>query len=96
MNNREFIAELSAQMDMEAKETQRIANGLIESMATLIDEGNEIGIAGFGTFEVKKKNERVIVHPGTGKKLLVPPKLVLNFKQSNVLKSQIREKEPQE
>ena len=95
MNNREFIEELSAKLQLDTKETQRIVNSMVDSMATLRDEGNEIGVAGFGTFEVKKKNERIIVHPSTGKKMLVPPKLALNFKQSNILKSQVKEKESQ-
>ncbi len=93
MNNREFIDEMSVRLQTSAKEVQREVNSLIDGMVSLLDDGGEIGIAGFGTFEVKKKNERIIVHPGTGKRILVPPKLVLNFKQSNVLKSQVKEKQ---
>ena len=93
MNNREFIDEMSVRLQASAKEVQREVNSLIDGMVSLLDDGGEIGIAGFGTFEVKKKNERIIVHPGTGKRILVPPKLVLNFKQSNVLKSQVKEKQ---
>ena len=93
MNNRAFIDEMSVRLQTSAKEVQREVNSLIDGMVSLLDDGGEIGIAGFGTFEVKKKNERIIVHPGTGKRILVPPKLVLNFKQSNVLKSQVKEKQ---
>lgn len=84
---------MSVRLQTSAKEVQREVNSLIDGMVSLLDDGGEIGIAGFGTFEVKKKNERIIVHPGTGKRILVPPKLVLNFKQSNVLKSQVKEKQ---
>ena len=93
MNNREFIDEMSVRLQTSAKEVQREVNSLIDGMVSLLDDGGEIGIAGFGTFEVKKKNERIIGQPGTGKRIWVPPKLVLNFKQSNVLKSQVKEKQ---
>ena len=45
-----------------------------------------LAVQGFGIFDVKKKLERVVVNPATKKRMLVPPKLVLNFKPSNVLK----------
>jgi DNA-binding protein HU-beta/integration host factor subunit alpha len=44
----------------------------------------------FGTFEVKKKMERVMVNPSTGQRMLVPPKLVLNFKPNANWKEQIK------
>ena len=93
MNNREFIDELSVSFEKDAKEMQREVNCLIDCMMSLLEGENEVNVAGFGTFEVKKKNERIIVHPSTGKKMLVPPKMVLNFKQSSVLKSQVKGKQ---
>jgi DNA-binding protein HU-beta len=49
-------------------------------------QGNPVNISSFGTLEVKKKMERISVNPTTGKRYLIPPKLVLSFKQSNILK----------
>ena len=83
-------------MNLSAVETQRLVHALVESMTEMLESGNEVNVQGFGSFEVKKKNERVIVHPSTGKKILVPPKLVVGFKQSNVLKSQVKESKLQE
>jgi DNA-binding protein HU-beta len=39
--------------------------------------------------EVKKREERISVHPATQVRTLIPPKLVVNFKQSNALKDKI-------
>ncbi|MDE7510193.1 MAG: HU family DNA-binding protein, partial [Muribaculaceae bacterium] len=41
-------------------------------------------------FETKKRKERLTVHPATGRRLLVPPKLVVNFKPSGVMKSNLQ------
>ena len=51
---------------------------------------SSIQINSFGIFEVKKRLERVITNPGTGKKMLVPPKLVLNFKPTVTIKEQLK------
>mgnify|MGYP002524456666 FL=1 len=53
-------------------------------------ELDSIAVPGFGTFEAKKKNERVVVNPSSGKRMLVPPKITLGFKVSNVLKSKLK------
>jgi len=39
---------------------------------------------------VKKKMERVVVNPATKQRKLIPPKLVLAFKPSTVLKEKMK------
>ena len=53
-------------------------------------DGNTIAIQGFGTFEVKKKLERISVNPATQQRMLIPPKLVLTYKPSNTLKEKFK------
>lgn len=53
---------------------------LIETMGDRFQEDDSVVVPNFGTFEVKKKLERIMVNPSTGQRMLVPPKLVLNFK----------------
>ena len=50
-------------------------------------------IPGFGTFEVKKRLERILVNPGTGQRMLVPPKLVLGFKPIAAIKESLKKGE---
>ena len=91
MTNKEFIEKMASQMGQTSKETQRITNIFIDIIISALENGNDFLVSNFGSFEVKKKNERIIVHPATKEKMLVPPKLVINFRQSNNLKSQIKE-----
>lgn len=88
MNNREFLSELSSGMGISIKDTQKMMNDFIEESACLLNESKDVTIYGFGTFELKKRKERIIVNPSSGKKMLVPPKLSLNFKISPKLKNQ--------
>lgn len=48
-----------------------------------------VSLPGFGCFEVRKRAERVAVHPGSGKRLLIPPKLALIFRPSMSLKQKV-------
>ena len=86
MNNKEFINELSKQTNQSAGVTTKLVNDMIKVMEEHFQQNDTITFSSFGTFEVKKKMERISVNPTTGKRYLIPPKLVLSFKQSNVLK----------
>lgn len=93
MNNKEFISELSEQSGYTREDTQRLAKSLVEAMMADFERGEAVAIAGFGSFEVKKRMERVLVNPSTGKKMLVPPKLVLGFKPVSSVKELLKKKE---
>ena len=61
-------------------------------MTQELQEGKTIAIQGFGTFEVKKKLERISVNPATQQRMLIPPKLVLAYKPSILLKEKFKQK----
>ena len=90
MNNKEFIAELAERTGYSAKDTQKLVNTLIDAMGDAIQEDNSILVPNFGVFETKKKMERVMVNPSTGQRMLVPPKLVLNFKPNQTWKDKLK------
>ncbi len=89
MNNKDFITKLAAEASVSPKEAQRLVAAMATSIAETLDDETSFSVSGFGTFEVKKKLERVIVNPSTKQRKLIPPKLVLAFKQSNVFKEKI-------
>lgn len=90
MNNKEFISELSSRMGYSTNYTQRLVTSIVNDMGDSLMEGDTIQVPNFGTFEVKKKMERVMVNPSTGQRMLVPPKLVLGFKPSATWKDKIK------
>ena len=54
---------------------------------------DSVAIPSFGTFEPRKRIERIAVHPSSGKKLMVPPKIVMNFRASQILKQRVGDEE---
>ena len=90
MNNKDFITELAQRMGYSADETQKYVNDVVEAMGDHFQDDDSVLIPTFGTFEVKKKMERIMVNPSTGQRMLVPPKLVLTFKPNVSWKERVK------
>lgn len=90
MNNKDFISAIAARTGMTAKATQKMTSAFVGSIAEKLDDDTQLAVQGFGTFEVKKKMERVVVNPANKQRKLIPPKLVLAFKPSAVLKEKMK------
>ena len=90
MNNKQFITELARRMGYTAQDTQRMVSHMIDAMGDTFQEGNTVAVLNFGSFEVKKKMERIMVNPTTGQRMLVPPKLTLGFKISPTWRDKLK------
>lgn len=93
MNNKEFIAELAQRTGYSKTVTQSFVRTAIDAMADSFDEGASVNLTSFGTFDVKKRLERIVINPATGQRMLVPPKLVLGFRPSTGVKDKLKGKE---
>lgn len=90
MDHKTFLEKVGKVSELDAGS----CNTLLESFAEILEEtlanGDSLSIPSFGNFEPRKRKERIMSHPSSpGKKMLVPPKLVVSFKPSNILKNKI-------
>lgn len=90
MNNKGFISELSRRFVYTNKDTTQLVSSVISIMTQQLQDGNTVAIQGFGTFEVRKKLERISINPATQQRMLIPPKLVLTYKPSAILKEKFK------
>lgn len=90
MDNRTLIDTLSRRLAMDKSKTAALLDAFDTIVAERCSELDSIAIPGFGTFEPRKKMERVAVHPSTGKRMLIPPKITLSFRPSALLKQKIK------
>ena len=72
------------------KDTSSLMVALVADMTEELEDENVIAIQNIGSFEVRKKQERVVVNPATQQRMLVPPKLVINFKPSTSFKERMQ------
>ena len=90
MNNKDFIQQLSQRLGITQDEAQSTMNKAIDIMGDVFQEGNSVYLPNFGTFELKKGMERVVVNPSTKQRMLVPPKLVLGFRPVASVKEKLK------
>ena len=90
MTNKEFIIDLAGRTNKTQKEVSSLVNATISAIIGELTEENSVAITGFGSFDVKKKLEKVLVNPITKQRMLVPPKMVVSFKPNTSLKSKIK------
>jgi len=91
MNNNELVSAISSKLNISKVEIDQMLEATVLICTNQLKNGTTIGFQSFGNFEVRKKEERLSVHPATQIRTLIPPKLVVNFKQSNVLKDKLNE-----
>jgi integration host factor subunit alpha len=62
---------------------------LLETMKSTLASGEDVLISGFGKFCVKEKAERKWRNPATGGSMMLPPKKVVTFRCSGILRERI-------
>lgn len=90
MDNRKLVSTLASKLGRSTDDISKLLDAFTNVVADKCGELDSIAIPSFGSFEPKKKNERIVVNPSTGKRMLVPPKVVMSFKISNVLKGKLK------
>lgn len=89
MDNKKFMEELSSRLDLSMGTVGLLIDAMADEFAKSASNLDGIVVPGFGSFEPKLREERISVHPASGKCLLIPPRIYLSFKQSPVLKQKI-------
>ena len=89
MDNKQLQDMISKRIGRSNADVAKLLDALVTTVKERCGELDSIAVPGFGTFEAKKKLERIVVNPSTGKRMLIPPKITLSFKPSALLKSKI-------
>ncbi|KAA6345889.1 DNA-binding protein HU [termite gut metagenome] len=90
LNHKEFISELSQKSGYSALKTSELLDSVFNTMIQHLQNGETITIQGFGSFEIRKKVERISINPATKKRMFVPPKLIVTYKPSTSLKDKLK------
>jgi len=85
----DLINKIAREMDIPKQEAEEGVNLFFRSIKDAILKGEEIEIRGFGSFRFRKRTSRSGRNPRTGAPVKVPPKRVLFFKPSKLLKEMI-------
>ena len=90
MLTKDFISLIASASGLSKKKLEHLLNTNNAVIRENLMAGKAIQLQGFGTLELKEKNERVIVHPRTGERTIVPRKNQLVFRPVANIKDELK------
>lgn len=89
MNKTELIAAVAARTGLAKKDTEKVIQTALDTIAAQLVQGEKVQLAGFGCFEVKAREARVGRNPRTNEAIEIPASKSATFKPSKNLKEAI-------
>jgi integration host factor subunit alpha len=86
----QIVEALLAQNIFSKTQSAQVIGTLFELMKQSLQNGEDVLISGFGKFSVKEKRQRIGRNPDTGKPMTLPPRKVVTFKCSGVLRAAMK------
>ena len=89
MNKAELISAVAEKAGLSKKDTETVINATLDTIAASLQEGDKVQLVGFGSFEVKKRAERIGRNPKTKESIQIPASKVPVFKAGKALKDAV-------
>ncbi|MFO6463846.1 integration host factor subunit alpha [Jannaschia sp. KMU-145] len=70
-------------------ESANLVSSVLQHMSDALVGGEQVKISGFGTFSCRDKAARVGRNPKTGEEAPIPPRRVLTFRPSHLMKDRV-------
>ncbi len=89
MNKTDLVNEVAAKTGMTKKDVDKIVNAFFSSVEDALKSGDKVQLIGFGTFEVRDRQERKGRNPQTGEEITIAATKVPAFKAGKALKEAV-------
>ena len=90
MKTKELIQHIASNTSMTKTRTEELLNATVAVLQNELLSGKSVQLQNFGILEMKRKNARVVVHPQTKERTVVPEKMQLSFKPNQSTKEQLK------
>ena len=77
------------EVGLSRKESAHLVESVLEEITSTLAQGEAVKLSSFGTFLVRHKWQRRGRNPKTGEEVRIPPRRVVLFRASHVLKDRI-------
>jgi len=77
------------EIGLSRSESSELVESVIDFISGALLNGEQVKLAGFGTFSLRDKRERIGRNPKTGVEVTITPRRVLTFKASQILKERV-------
>ena len=89
MNKTELVASVAEATSLSKKDAENAVSAVIASITKSLTEGEKVQNAGFGTFEVRERSERIRRDPRTSEEIIIPASKTPAFKAGKALKDSV-------
>jgi len=90
MQKTDFIKAVAERAKVSQRETKQIIDAALDVITEALARGEKVTLTGFGTFEVRTRQERDGVNPQTGEKIRIPATKTPGFSASSTLKEAVK------
>ncbi len=90
MNKAELVEEVSGEIGLSKRETQKVIDAIIGTIGDTLAAGEKVTLVGFGTFGVRQRMARTGRNPQTGATIQIPAKRVAKFLPGKTLKEKVK------
>lgn len=89
MNKKELVAIVAAKTSFTKKDTDLIITNCFETIIEALERDEKIQIVGFGTYEAKKRKEKLGRNPSTGETMIYPARKAPFLSFSDLVKERV-------
>ncbi|TFL19654.1 integration host factor subunit alpha [Jannaschia formosa] len=79
------------EVGLSRNESAALVASVLQHVSDALVAGEQVKISGFGTFSTRDKSARVGRNPKTGEEAPIPPRRVLTFRPSHLMKDRVVE-----
>ena len=79
------------EVGLSRNESAELVESVLSQMADALVRGEMVKLSSFGSFSVRQKGQRMGRNPKSGEEVPIPPRRVLVFRPSHVLKDRINQ-----
>jgi DNA-binding protein HU-beta len=94
MNRADIVGKIAEATGMTRAEVSTVFEGILKLITAELAHGGTVELRRFGTFRIAKRAARRAVNPRTGEPVVVPARVVPNFKSSPQLREAVRGLKP--
>lgn len=77
------------QIGLSLQECNTLVDAVIDEVCSSLEQGEQVKLSSFGTFNLRKKKQRMGRNPKTGVEVPITSRTVLSFNASNLLKNKV-------
>ena len=77
------------EVGLSRNESADLVESVLEKISASLVAGEQVKISSFGTFSIRQRNARVGRNPKTGEEAPIPPRRVLTFRPSHLMKDRV-------